>query len=58
MSRSICTKSIPTRSIIEAKGAVSLIGKVVQGVRLSYIPKCFTDKECSECFKILDVKVI
>lgn len=34
-----------------------MVGKVVQGVRLSYIPKCFTDNDCVNCFKILDVKV-
>ena len=31
--------------------------KVVQGVRLSFIPKCFTDLDCQDCYKILDVKV-
>ena len=35
-----------------------MVGKVVQGVRLSYIPKCFTDKDCIDCFKILNVNVI
>ena len=34
------------------------VGKVVQGVRLSYIPKCFTDRECVDCYRILDVKVV
>lgn len=25
---------------------------------MSYIPKCFTDNDCQECFKIITVKVI
>lgn len=35
-----------------------MIGKVMQGVRLSYIPKCFTDRDCVDCYKILSVKVV
>lgn len=34
------------------------IGQVVQGVRLSYVPTCFTDRGCADCFRILDVKVV
>jgi hypothetical protein len=35
-----------------------MVGKVVQGVRLSYIPECFTDKLCVDCFRIIDVRVV
>ena len=49
---------IPPRSIIEIKGSVNGIGRVVQGIRLSYIPTCFTDEDCINCHKILDIRVI
>lgn len=35
-----------------------MIGKLVVGVQLSYIPTCFTDEDCVNCHQILDVKVI
>lgn len=40
------------------KNAVNMLGKVVQGVRVTPIPKCFTDKDCNDCYRILDVKII
>ena len=58
MQKSTCSKQAPARSVITVKGAVNLIGKVIQSVRLSYIPTCFTDNNCVDCYKILDVKVI
>ena len=35
-----------------------MIGKVVVGIRVSYIPTCFTDEDCVNCQQILDVKVV
>lgn len=39
-------------------GAVHLFGKVVQGVRLSYIPPALTANDCMDCHKLLWVRVI
>ena len=39
-------------------GTVHLFGKVVQGVRLSYIPAELTKDECPLCSKLLWVRVI
>ena len=55
---STCAPFIPDRSYINPTKAVHLFGRVVQGVRLSYIPKSLTDNECAQCNKLLWVKVI
>lgn len=55
---STCASFIPDRSYINPTKAVQLFGKVVHGVRLSYIPKTLTQNECLYCNKLLWVKVI
>ena len=44
---STCAEFIPTRSFINPTGAVNMFGRVVQGVRLSYIPEQLTKNECA-----------
>lgn len=39
-------------------GTVHLFGKIVQGVRLSYIPPELTANDCMNCHKLLWVRVI
>lgn len=39
-------------------GTVNLFGRVVQGVRLSYIPPVLTANDCAQCSKLLWVRVI
>lgn len=39
-------------------GTVNLFGRVVQGVRLSYIPPALTANDCAQCSKLLWVRVI
>lgn len=55
---STCAEFIPNRSIINPTGAVNLFGRVVQGVRLSYIPAELTKNDCAECSKLLWVRII
>ena len=40
------------------KGTVHLFGKVVQGIRLTYIPPELTKNDCAECSKLLWARVI
>ena len=35
-----------------------MFGKIIQGIRLSYIPDNLTKNECAECSKLLWVRVI
>jgi cysteine-rich repeat protein len=53
IQKSTCVEGEPQKAELEDKGAVFLPGKVIQSVRMSYIPECFTETDCSECFKIL-----
>ena len=39
-------------------GSVHAFGKIVQGVRLSYIPPALTANDCMNCHKLLWVRVI
>ena len=39
-------------------GTVHLFGRVVQGIRLSYIPTVLTVNDCAECHKLLWIRVI
>lgn len=44
--------------MLDVKGSVNLIGKVIVGVKLSYVPTCFTSEGCINCNQILSVKII
>ena len=44
--------------MISLTGTVHLFGKIVQGVRLSYIPPELTANDCLNCHKLLWVRVI
>lgn len=55
---STCIKMASQQAIITPKGAVHLFGKVVQGVRLNYIPEKLQESDCAQCHKILLVKVV
>lgn len=55
---SICTKSSLNKAVITPTASAQFSGKVVQGIRLSYIPPELTANECFSCFKLLQVKVI
>jgi len=39
-------------------GTVHLYGRIVQGVRLSYIPEALAANGCAECYNLLWVRVI
>jgi hypothetical protein len=39
-------------------GKVLLLGKVVQGVRLSYLPPQLASNDCPQCYQLLWVRVI
>lgn len=49
---------MPDKSYISTTGTVHLFGRVVQGIRLSYIPPELTKNECALCSKLLWVRVI
>ena len=53
-----CVPFKPSRSFITLKGAVHLYGKVVQGIRMTYVPEELRKNECAECSKLLWVRVI
>ena len=57
MSKSFCSQ-ITSRTIINPKSAVLLFGRVVQGVRLTYVPPSLTDLDCKQCDDLLWIKVI
>lgn len=44
--------------VITPKGAVHLFGKIVQGIRLNYIPEKLQEGDCASCHKLLLVKVV
>lgn len=55
---SVCVPWKPDRCMIIPKGAVHLFGRVVQGVRLSYIPDVLLENDGAKCSKLLQIKVI
>ena len=55
---STCVSYAPSRSFISLTGTVNLFGRVVQGVRLSYIPPALIANDCAQCSKLLWVRVI
>lgn len=58
VARSNCMKSTQQSASIIIKGAANLFGRVVQGVRMSYLPPAIADNEGVLCHKVLLVKVI
>lgn len=55
---SACILGTPERTYLELTGTVHLYGRIVQGVRLSYIPESLTANDCAECYNLLWVRVI
>jgi cysteine-rich repeat protein len=55
---STCVQFIPNKSTVSLTGTVHMFGKIVQGIRMSYIPKALTDNDCPECHKILWIRII
>lgn len=55
---STCAEIPTSRSFVTLTGTVHLFGRVVQGVRLSYIPPELTANDCALCSKLLWVRVI
>jgi hypothetical protein len=53
-----CVDFIPTRTFITLKNTVHLYGRIVQGIRMSYIPSALTSNDCAKCSKLLWVRVI
>lgn len=53
-----CVSFAPSRSFLAMKGTVHLFGKVVQGVRMTYIPPELTKNDCAECSKLIWARVI
>jgi hypothetical protein len=56
-SKSNCAPFLPSKSIITAKGSVQLVGKVVQGITVSYLPNNLTTGGCPNCSQLLLVRV-
>lgn len=56
--RSTCLELIPENSVIQPRGAVRSAGKVLQSIRMSYLPTCVTNNNCGRCHEVLDVKVV
>lgn len=44
--------------MITPTASAQFSGKIVQGIRLSYLPPELTADDCYSCFKLLQVKVI
>ncbi len=57
-SSSVCMTGTPDRTYLEMTGTVHLYGRIVQGVRLSYIPEALSANDCAECYNLLWVRVI
>lgn len=53
-----CVNFNPGRSFITTTGTVHLFGRVVQGIRLSYLPPEITANDCALCSKVLWIRVI
>jgi hypothetical protein len=51
-------RGTPDRTFLETTGSVHLYGRIVQGVRLSYLPESLTANDCAECYNLLWVRVI
>ena len=58
MKPSNCVSFAPERSIISTTGTAHLFGRIVQGIRLSYLPPSLTKNDCALCSKILWIRVI
>lgn len=56
IKKSTCEKGTK-KAVLEKKGAVFYLGKVIQSIRVSYLPDCITKNDCAECYKVLSAKV-